>query len=91
MPRLLLIKPRMHLAVPVSVLPLTPVHCSHRCTTPAGSDAKSLLRLQFLDGGTVQAVQHLNKVVRTALAEEQHILTVDNPRFIHGTGTVTIV
>jgi hypothetical protein len=46
---------------------------------------------QFLDGGTVQAVQFLNKVVRTALAEEQHILTVDNPRFIHGTGTVSIV
>ena len=46
---------------------------------------------QFLDGGTVQAVQFLNKVVRTALAEERHILTVDNPRFIHGTGTVSIV
>lgn len=46
---------------------------------------------QFLDGGTVQAVQFLNKVVRTALAEEQHIFTLENPRFIHGAGSVTIV
>ena len=60
-------------------------------TAPTGTDVFSLLCTQFLDGGTVQAVQHLNKVVRTALAEEQHILTLDNPRFIHGTGTVTIV
>jgi hypothetical protein len=47
--------------------------------------------LQFLDGGTVQAVQFLNKVVRTAVAEEEHIFTLDKPRFIHGQGTVTIV
>ncbi len=47
--------------------------------------------VQFLDGGTVQAVQFLNKVVRTALAEEQHIFTLDKPRFIHGAGSVTIV
>ena len=45
---------------------------------------------QFLDGGTVQAVQFLNKVVRTALAQEQHIYTVEKPRFIHGSGHVTI-
>ncbi|BDA48541.1 Polyamine aminopropyltransferase [Coccomyxa sp. Obi] len=47
--------------------------------------------LKFLDGGTVQAVQFLNKVVRTALADEQHIFTLDKPRFIHGAGSVTIV
>ncbi len=47
--------------------------------------------LQFLDGATVQAVQFMNKVVRTALAQEQHIYTVDKPRFIHGSGHVTIV
>lgn len=47
--------------------------------------------LQFLDGATVQAVQFMNKVVRTALQQEQHIFTVDKPRFIHGSGHVTIV
>jgi hypothetical protein len=47
--------------------------------------------LQFLDGGTVQAVQFLNKVVRTKLAEEQHIYSLEKPRFIHGKGTVSIV
>lgn len=39
----------------------------------------------------MQAVQFLNKIVRTALAEEKHIFTVDNPCFIHGSGSVTIV
>ncbi|CAL5223876.1 g6467 [Coccomyxa viridis] len=48
-------------------------------------------KLRFLDGATVQAVQFMNKVVRTALAQEQHIYTVDKPRFIHGSGHVTIV
>jgi hypothetical protein len=46
---------------------------------------------QFLDGATVQAVQFMNKVVRTALQQEQHIFTIDKPRFIHGSGHVSIV
>lgn len=57
----------------------------------AGASTDLCVILQFLDGATVQAVQFMNKVVRTALAKEQHIFTVENPRFIHGAGHVTIV
>ncbi len=45
---------------------------------------------QFLDGPTLQAVQTLNKVVRTAVAAEQHIYTRAAPRFIHGEGSTTL-
>ena len=46
--------------------------------------------MQFLDGLTVLAVTTLNKVVRAAVQQEDHIYTVDNPRFIHGAGMKTI-
>ncbi len=45
---------------------------------------------QFLDGPTLQAVQTLNKVVRTAVAAETHIYTRAAPRFIHGEGSTTL-
>ncbi len=46
--------------------------------------------MQFLDGLTLLAVTTLNKVVRAAVQQEDHIYTVDNPRFIHGAGMKTI-
>ncbi|DBA83855.1 hypothetical protein WJX77_008056 [Trebouxia sp. C0004] len=46
--------------------------------------------LKFLDGLTLLAVTTLNKVVRAAVQQEDHIYTVDNPRFIHGAGMKTI-
>lgn len=46
--------------------------------------------LKFLDGLTMQAVTTLNKVVRAAVQQEKHIYTVDNPKFIHGTGMKTL-
>ncbi len=46
--------------------------------------------MQFLDGLTLLAVSTLNKVVRAAVEHEQHIYSMDNPRFIHGTGMKTI-
>ena len=49
------------------------------------------LGLQFLDGSTLAAVRGLNKPVRKALAAEDHILSLDKPRFIHGEGVKTIV
>lgn len=53
--------------------------------------AHSALRAaQFLDGPTLQAVQTLNKVVRTAVAAETHIYTRAAPRFIHGEGSTTL-
>ena len=33
----------------------------------------------------------LNNIVRKAIREEQHIYTIDNPRFIHGDGMKTLV
>ncbi|KAL3138825.1 hypothetical protein ABBQ32_005660 [Trebouxia sp. C0010 RCD-2024] len=47
-------------------------------------------QLKFLDGLTLQAVMTLNKVVRAAVQQEEHIYTVDNPRFIHGSGMKTL-
>lgn len=46
--------------------------------------------VQFLDGFTLQAVTTLNKVVRAAVQQEEHIYTMDNPRFIHGSGMKTL-
>ena len=46
--------------------------------------------LQFLDGLTLRAVTTLNKVVRAAVQQEEHVYTVDNPRFIHGSGMKTL-
>ena len=57
----------------------------------AASDGDRLSRaVQFLDGMTLQAVTTLNKIVRAAVQHEQHIYTVDNPKFIHGTGMKTL-
>jgi hypothetical protein len=42
--------------------------------------------LTFLDGATWQGVQMLPRPVRAIVEAEKHILSVDNPRFIHGTG-----
>ena len=45
---------------------------------------------QFLDGPTLQAVQTLNKVVRTAVAAEKHIYTRAAPRYLHGEGVTSL-
>lgn len=42
--------------------------------------------LGFFDGATWGGVTKLNKHVRKVLAEEKHILSVENPKFIHGSG-----
>lgn len=42
--------------------------------------------LKFLDGQTFLGVAALDKIVRKALAAEEHIYTVENPKFIHGDG-----
>ena len=42
--------------------------------------------LSFLDGEAIHGVAALNKGVRTSLANETGIYTVDNPKFIHGQG-----
>jgi len=47
--------------------------------------------LVFLDGQTWSSVSAVNKIVRGSVANEQHILTVENPAFIHGKGVKTIV
>lgn len=47
--------------------------------------------LQFLDGATLTGIMALNKITRRAVAEETHIYTVDNPKFIHGDGIKTLV
>lgn len=45
----------------------------------------------FLDGQTWQRVRSLCKPVRETISDEQHILSVDNPKFIHGQGVKSIV
>ncbi len=47
--------------------------------------------MQFLDGATLTGIMALNKVTRKALADETHIYTVDNPKFIHGDGAPAVV
>ena len=42
--------------------------------------------MQFLDGAALLSVQGLNKPVRKSLQDETHVLSVDKPRFIHGSG-----
>ena len=44
------------------------------------------LFLQFLDGQTLLALQGLNKPVRASLERETHVLSIEKPRFIHGSG-----
>lgn len=36
------------------------------------------------------AVKSLNKIIRKTLADEERVLTGDNPVFLHGTGIKTI-
>ncbi len=50
-----------------------------------------LCAVQFLDGTTLRAIMSLNKIVRKMVAEESHIYTVSNPRFIHGEGYKSLV
>ena len=45
-----------------------------------------LASLQFLDGATLLGLQSLNKPVRESLQRETHVLSVEKPRFIHGSG-----
>jgi hypothetical protein len=47
--------------------------------------------MQFLDGATLTGIMALNKVTRKAIADETHIYTVDNPKFIHGDGAPAMV
>ena len=47
---------------------------------------KLQLCLQFLDGQTLLALQGLNKPVRASLERETHVLSIEKPRFIHGSG-----
>lgn len=42
--------------------------------------------LWFLDGATWNGITTLPRPVRKIVDSEQHILSVDNPRFIHGAG-----
>lgn len=42
--------------------------------------------LGFLDGATMQSVATLNKHVRKGVENEDHIYTLENPKFIHGQG-----
>jgi hypothetical protein len=67
---------------------------ARRLSRPPGLTAEPNLPYpagaQFLDGPTLQAVQTLNKVVRTAVAAETHIYTRAAPRFIHGEGSTTL-
>eukprot|EP00803_Ostreobium_quekettii_P007900 evm.model.scf_114.3 EVM.evm.TU.scf_114.3 scf_114:77875-84648(-) len=46
--------------------------------------------LKFLDGACWRAVSALNKAVRAQLAQETHLYTKDNPKFIHGQGIKTL-
>lgn len=45
----------------------------------------------FLDGCTWQRVCALCKPVRKIIDDERHILSVDNPKFIHGQGVKTLL
>lgn len=51
----------------------------------------SLCLPQFLDGATLAGIMALNKVTRKAIADETHIYTVDNPKFIHGDGASVVI
>lgn len=50
-------------------------------------DSPARVRVQFLDGPTLQAAQTMNKVVRRALEAETHVYTRAAPRFLHGEGS----
>lgn len=42
--------------------------------------------LGFLDGATMRSIASLNKHVRRGIEKEEHIYTLENPKFIHGQG-----
>ena len=42
--------------------------------------------LRFLDGISYQGIFSLSKAIRKTLAEETHILSKENPAFLHGSG-----
>lgn len=46
--------------------------------------------LEYLDGTTLASQMVKSKFIRRVLAQEQHILTADDPRFIHGAGTCAL-
>ena len=46
--------------------------------------------LAFLDGATWAGISILNKIVRRSIKSEDHILTAETPRYIHGQGVKTI-
>ena len=46
--------------------------------------------LAFLDGETWAGISILNKIVRRSIKSEDHILTAETPRYIHGQGVKTI-
>lgn len=54
--------------------------------------AKSRIRgeLSFLDGATLASRLVQSKQIRRVLEAETHILTADDPRFIHGAGSCTL-
>lgn len=61
---------------------------------PALLDARikeRLGELAFVDGVTWTRMSSLTKRVRATIASETHVLTVDNPRFIHGAGVKALV
>mmetsp|Transcript_7337 Transcript_7337/g.18196 ORF Transcript_7337/g.18196 Transcript_7337/m.18196 type:complete len:314 (-) Transcript_7337:235-1176(-) len=63
---------------------------SHKLLSDEEFDAAAASRISghlvHVDGATFRGVSNLNKVVRTALAEETDIYTKDTARFIHGAG-----
>lgn len=63
---------------------------SQEILSEAEVDARMAKRLTgesaFMDGATLKGCMNLNKKVRTAVANEKRIYTVDNPCFIHGSG-----
>jgi hypothetical protein len=64
---------------------------NHTCRGHACSLRVVPCTMQFLDGATLAGIMALNKVTRKAIADETHIYTVDNPKFIHGDGAPALV
>ena len=49
-------------------------------------EQRGIKDLTFLDALSWRRVSSVSKPVRNAIAKEKHVLTVNSPRFIHGTG-----
>lgn len=62
--------------------------------SPGELDKRAVARirgeLDFVDGTTLASRMVQSKFIRRVLAQEQHILTADDPRFIHGAGTCSL-